>query len=147
MSVPRNDPCPCGSGNKYKKCCLAQDENAAAEQRRRAREADAALRKYLAELDELSHNTHDLIHAARWDEAARCCRQLQERFPEETEGDDLFSLYYTEKGEIAQAKAHAQAALRKAEADPAKFHPELREDFREHIAYLDECIQAGRRID
>ena len=22
----RNDPCPCGSGKKYKKCCLAQDE-------------------------------------------------------------------------------------------------------------------------
>ena len=24
----RNDPCPCGSGNKYKKCCLAKDEAA-----------------------------------------------------------------------------------------------------------------------
>jgi hypothetical protein len=22
----RNDPCPCGSGNKYKKCCLAKNE-------------------------------------------------------------------------------------------------------------------------
>ena len=22
----RNDPCHCGSGNKYKKCCLAKDE-------------------------------------------------------------------------------------------------------------------------
>jgi len=22
----RNDPCPCGSGKKYKKCHLAQDE-------------------------------------------------------------------------------------------------------------------------
>lgn len=22
MRVSRNDPCPCGSGNKYKKCCL-----------------------------------------------------------------------------------------------------------------------------
>jgi tetratricopeptide (TPR) repeat protein len=26
----RNDPCPCGSGVKYKKCCLAKDEAAAA---------------------------------------------------------------------------------------------------------------------
>ena len=24
--VGRNDPCPCGSGKKYKKCCLAEDE-------------------------------------------------------------------------------------------------------------------------
>ncbi|MDR3585527.1 MAG: SEC-C metal-binding domain-containing protein [Desulfosporosinus sp.] len=22
----RNDPCPCGSGKKYKKCCLSKDE-------------------------------------------------------------------------------------------------------------------------
>jgi hypothetical protein len=29
MSVGRNDPCPCGSGKKYKKCCLAKDEAAA----------------------------------------------------------------------------------------------------------------------
>ena len=26
MSIGRNDPCPCGSGKKYKKCCLARDE-------------------------------------------------------------------------------------------------------------------------
>lgn len=26
MKVGRNDPCPCGSGRKYKKCCLARNE-------------------------------------------------------------------------------------------------------------------------
>ncbi len=26
--VGRNDPCPCGSGKKYKKCCLAREEQA-----------------------------------------------------------------------------------------------------------------------
>ena len=25
MKVGRNDPCPCGSGIKYKKCCLGKD--------------------------------------------------------------------------------------------------------------------------
>jgi hypothetical protein len=29
MKIGRNDPCPCGSGKKYKKCCLAKDEAAA----------------------------------------------------------------------------------------------------------------------
>ena len=29
----RNNPCPCGSGNKYKKCCLSKDlENKAIEE-------------------------------------------------------------------------------------------------------------------
>ncbi|MBI3723846.1 SEC-C domain-containing protein [bacterium] len=26
MNVQRNEPCPCGSGKKYKKCCLSHDE-------------------------------------------------------------------------------------------------------------------------
>jgi hypothetical protein len=34
----RNDPCHCGSGRKYKQCCLAKDEGAA----RAAREKAAA---------------------------------------------------------------------------------------------------------
>ena len=28
MKAGRNDPCPCGSGRKYKKCCLAKDQQA-----------------------------------------------------------------------------------------------------------------------
>ena len=32
MKVMRNDPCPCGSGKKYKKCCLAGDSPADASQ-------------------------------------------------------------------------------------------------------------------
>jgi hypothetical protein len=27
--IGRNDPCPCGSGKKYKKCHMAVDQNAA----------------------------------------------------------------------------------------------------------------------
>ncbi len=26
MTIGRNDPCPCGSGLKYKRCCLRRDE-------------------------------------------------------------------------------------------------------------------------
>lgn len=28
MKIGRNDPCPCGSGKKYKKCCLHKESNA-----------------------------------------------------------------------------------------------------------------------
>lgn len=37
MATPRNAPCPCGSGRKYKKCCLAGDR----QQRRGARVPEA----------------------------------------------------------------------------------------------------------
>jgi hypothetical protein len=30
MKTNRNDPCPCGSGKKYKKCCLGKSDNIAA---------------------------------------------------------------------------------------------------------------------
>jgi preprotein translocase subunit SecA len=30
VKVGRNDPCPCGSGKKYKKCCANKDESEAA---------------------------------------------------------------------------------------------------------------------
>lgn len=38
MHVERNAPCPCGSGKKYKKCCLAKDEAAQQEAREKARQ-------------------------------------------------------------------------------------------------------------
>lgn len=31
QKVGRNDPCPCGSGKKYKRCCMARDKAAQAE--------------------------------------------------------------------------------------------------------------------
>ena len=27
QKIGRNDPCPCGSGKKFKKCCLGKNEN------------------------------------------------------------------------------------------------------------------------
>jgi SEC-C motif len=37
----RNDPCPCGSGKKYKRCCLPTDETAARERARQQGPFDA----------------------------------------------------------------------------------------------------------
>ncbi len=42
MSVARNAPCPCGSGKKHKKCCLAKDESARSAEQAAARAAAAA---------------------------------------------------------------------------------------------------------
>ena len=43
MAKPgRNDPCPCGSGQKYKRCCLPKDEQAESDTLKAAAEARAA---------------------------------------------------------------------------------------------------------
>lgn len=44
--VGRNDPCPCGSGKKYKKCCLEKDENVIVFPVPDERSLDDALRRY-----------------------------------------------------------------------------------------------------
>jgi hypothetical protein len=56
MSVGRNDPCPCGSGRKYKKCCLARGEAARPEGFYRDGERTSALRRLVdfARSDEFS---------------------------------------------------------------------------------------------
>src|SRR5207249_234995 len=47
MKVGRNDPCPCGSGKKYKKCCLEKDQAAERAQRVVARSAATASEDWL----------------------------------------------------------------------------------------------------
>ena len=56
--IGRNDPCPCGSGKKYKKCCLASDEAAArAAQSAAVPERRPALASYVQEHDQLDELT------------------------------------------------------------------------------------------
>ena len=45
MNIGRNDPCPCGSGKKYKKCCLATAQSQQVEDLsyRRSRAAEQKL--------------------------------------------------------------------------------------------------------
>lgn len=52
MKVGRNDPCPCGSGQKQKRCCLAREveaHNAEAERRAREHRAREDARRKAAE--------------------------------------------------------------------------------------------------
>lgn len=41
-NLGRNDPCYCGSGKKYKQCCLEKDEAAAREARQREQDKQQA---------------------------------------------------------------------------------------------------------
>ena len=82
--IGRNDPCPCGSRQKYKRCCLPRDEAAAAERAAaRAREVDRSAIDAVTEdddddgLDEASNCVVDLIDAGRLDEAEQAARSLR----------------------------------------------------------------------
>ena len=89
----RNAPCPCGSGKKYKRCCLAQDEEA----RRQA------ARIVGTDLDDLSNSVLDLIEAGDLDAAENACRQLEKLYPNQVDGLTRMALVHKARGENPQA--------------------------------------------
>jgi hypothetical protein len=57
-SAGRNDDCPCGSGKKYKKCHLREDEETASKALAKANAAADAEAKAAAEAEEAGHEGH-----------------------------------------------------------------------------------------
>jgi SEC-C motif len=115
----RNDPCHCGSGKKYKRCCLEKDDAAAsvAAQARmdesRARIEAEALRQALDEpldhydgLDEASNAVVDMIHAGKLDEADAAANDLLVRFPEVHDGYDRLGMVAEARGDKKLAAIH-----------------------------------------
>ena len=83
MKVNRNDPCPCGSGKKYKRCCMARDKAAQAERvawERAAQNMRQALVGFAKEVKDLAvglgvfwqdRYTVDTVHMMSVDESLR----------------------------------------------------------------------------
>jgi len=118
----RKDPCPCGSGKKYKKCCLpmhqaderqrvaqqqAERDQHAAAHRASLREARAAMLADVEddadELDAASNAAVDLVRAGKLDEAERAARHLLERFPFVHDGWDRLGMVYEARGDNQNA--------------------------------------------
>ena len=118
----RNDPCPCGSGKKYKKCCLpnheAEERLRAAGQQAEREERAAAHRLSLREararmlagveddIDQLtaaSNAAADLVRAGKLDEAERAAQDLLERFPDVHDGWDRLGMVYEARGDNKKA--------------------------------------------
>ena len=116
--VARNHPCPCGSGKKYKLCCLGRQE---AEQRA-AREAQLQARRdaqwhqhyrFVTDdpLTNLSNDANDLIRAGRLDEAEPLCRRLREDYPDEIDGHKRTAQLLEARGDKKAAAACLREAL------------------------------------
>jgi hypothetical protein len=144
----RNDPCPCGSGQKYKRCCLEKDQ-AAERQILAARRAEfdtlqaerqAELNELMQEsleLDDASNGVVDLVHAGRLDEAEQAARNLLVRYPEVPDGHDRLGMVYEARGQAAQAADCYRKVVDFMRAHPGDFDPLHETHFLELIAKLD----------
>lgn len=116
-TVGRNDPCPCGSGKKYKRCCLHQHEAAAAERAAAAAQAAAQLPPpgFAWEdddgLDDASNRVVDLVHEGKLDEAEQAARDLLVRYPEVHDGFERLAMVYEARDDRAQAAEYYRRAL------------------------------------
>ncbi len=143
----RNDPCPCGSGKKYKQCCLARDEAAAASARAAKLAAAPApapkparfwqIRDERDELTEASNAVVDLVHAGKLDDADRAAHDLLARFPEVHDGYDRLGMVCEARGQPRQAAEYYRRALAVIAEHPDDYDPEFADVYRKLIDRLD----------
>jgi tetratricopeptide (TPR) repeat protein len=78
LKVGRNDPCPCGSGKKYKKCCMPKDEeHELASQKDEENPPDE--KKKHPRSDEIENNLHrayNLLDEGDFNQAARVFKSV-----------------------------------------------------------------------
>jgi hypothetical protein len=87
--VGRNEPCPCGSGKKYKKCCLPHHEEArkaVSPERLKEMEQLAKAREQLAK--DIAKG-YDLLSKEEYGKAVRLADQLLTAYPEDDRLHDM----------------------------------------------------------
>jgi tetratricopeptide (TPR) repeat protein len=165
--IERNAPCPCGSGKKYKRCCLEKDQAAesavfatrvAAAAEKEAQVAAATAAKIAASKAQLqqqwidleqqwidsdidlansSNAVRKLIDAGRIDEAETAARDLLVRFPEVHDGYDRLGMVYEARGQNKLAADCYRQVIDFVRAHPDQYAPEFETTFHRLIAKLD----------
>ncbi len=151
----RNDPCPCGSGQKYKRCCLPKDQaadSAALAQTAQARAAEASrhdhshgARDFCAAVpdddeDELTRDSNavvDLVHEGKLEQAEQAARALLVRYPQVHDGYDRLGMVYEARGQSKAAADCYRQVIAFVHAHPDQYGPEFAFTFEQMLAELD----------
>ncbi|MDJ0873338.1 MAG: SEC-C metal-binding domain-containing protein [Gammaproteobacteria bacterium] len=147
--IGRNQPCPCGSGKKYKHCCLSKDQAARAAAARHTKQhlpraAPSETGFFLGEddLDKLSNRVVDLIDEGRLEEAERVCQELKEQYPEVIDWIQRTAMLHEARGETQKAIDYHERTLQYMDAHPEDFEELSRELVRTAIARLQQSPDA-----
>ena len=160
MAKPgRNDRCLCGSGKKYKACCLTRDEAAerqelakaqvarderTAEKRQSLREVREAMLAKLSgseepddDLDAASNAVLALIGAGKLDEAETAARDLLVRYPQVPDGWDRLGMVHEKRGDNREAADCYRKLIDFIRQHPDDFDTEIADDYAARVAKLD----------
>lgn len=147
----RNDPCPCGSGKKYKRCCEVKDvavASAAAQfkadaSRERAKVLRVTFEQELDQddpydgLDRASNAVVDMVRAGKLDEAEAAANDLLVRFPEVHDGYDRLGMVAAARGDKKLAAAYYRKVVEFARQRPTLYDPQLPANFQKWADDLD----------
>jgi tetratricopeptide (TPR) repeat protein len=97
-SPGRNDPCPCGSGKKYKQCCLNKRRSTA-----------VSLDQQLQHALRLAHAHFQRGHSSQ---ASTVCHQIIQVLPGQPDAHHLLGVIGLQQGNIDVAIAHFQHGLK-----------------------------------
>lgn len=126
--IGRNEACPCGSGKKYKRCCLEDVEQAA--------RTGVAVEFHHDDIDALSNHANDLIKARKFAHAETVCRKLLADFPEQIDGWDRLAQLRDAQGHREEAAKLYRVAAAFAESHEG-FDPEGIAWYREQAQRLE----------
>jgi tetratricopeptide (TPR) repeat protein len=119
--VGRNEPCPCGSGRKYKKCCMHSHQeilgkiHPAEVHKRRQRENHKNRR------DIFVQEGYALLTAGNYEEASNAARRWLDRFPEDDRFHDIMATAALYLGRLEEAIQISESRWKAAESEKAFF--------------------------
>ena len=150
--IGRNDPCACGSGKKYKKCCMASDEAAA----RAVQPAAVPVRppsraNYFQEHDEPDELTEasnavvDMVQAGNLNAAEQAAHDLLARFPDVHDGYDRLGMVCEARGDHRRAADYYRKAITVIRDHPDNYDPGFETVFQNLVDRLEAQANAATR--
>ncbi len=101
--IGRNEPCPCGSGKKYKHCCLGKHEAAMQTKDTEQAENFRANEKEQEQLVQRIEKAFTLLGAQKYPEAISFALKLTKLYPNEDRLHDIVATSHLYSGECEEA--------------------------------------------
>ena len=123
----RNAPCPCGSGNKYKMCCLKREDDAekplVPPPVKSILPTPGKPTSFESDVDKDSNRVVHLLNQGRLEEAGEAAKYLLEKDPDLGVGLERTAAVLEAKGERElAAEYYRKAAAKYLEIDPEYGH-------------------------
>lgn len=107
--IGRNSPCPCGSGKKFKRCCVDQESS--------YDNSSNSSNIPFSGPDDLSNKASDLFQKGKLDETEALASQLIQEFPELHDGFEYMALISDQRKNYTAAEKYYKKAAKVVDAN------------------------------